>query len=132
MIRRLPALLLLTASACGPQPLRVVMNAENNSGQSGFAVLTALSSSKTRVEIDVAASNDPRPQPAHVHEGRCGEIGGIKAGLANLAPDAKKPGRFTSTTEIDVGLDTLEKGTFAINAHDVRDFSLYITCGQVH
>lgn len=132
MIRRLPALLVLTASACGPQPLRVVMNAENNSGQSGFAVLTALSASKTRVEIDVAASNDSRPQPAHVHEGRCGEIGAIKAGLTNLAPDAKKPGRFTSTTEIDVGLDTLEKGTFAINAHDVRDFSLYITCGQIH
>ncbi|MBL8941204.1 MAG: CHRD domain-containing protein [Archangium sp.] len=132
MIRRLPALLVLTASACGPQPLRVVMNAENNSGQSGFAMLTALSASKTRVEIDVAASNDSRPQPAHVHEGRCGEIGAIKAGLTNLAPDAKKPGRFTSTTEIDVGLDTLEKGTFAINAHDVRDFSLYITCGQIH
>lgn len=132
MLRGLPALLVLVASACGPQPLRVVMNAENNSGQSGFAVLTPLSASKTRVEIDVAASNDSRPQPAHVHDGRCGEIGAIKAGLTNLAPDAKKPGRFTSTTEIDVALDTLEKGTFAINAHDVRDFSLYITCGQIH
>ncbi len=132
MIRGLPVLLVLVASACGPQPFRVVMNAENNSGQSGFAVLTALSASKTRVEIDVAASNDSRPQPAHVHEGRCGEIGTIKAGLANLAPDAKRPDRFTSTTEIDLGLDAMLKGTFAINAHDVRDFSLYITCGQVH
>lgn len=131
MNRGLPALLVVLASACGPQSLRIVMNAENNSGQSGFAVLTPLSSSMTRVEIDVAASNDSRPQPAHVHDGRCGEIGGVKAGLASLAPDAQKPGRFTSTTEIDVGLDVMLKGTFAINAHDVRDFSLYIACGQI-
>lgn len=132
MIRGLSALLVVFASACGPQSVRIVMNAENNSGQSGFAVLTALSGSKTRVEIDVSASNDSRPQPAHVHDGRCGEIGAVKAGLANLAPDAKKPGRFTSTTEIDLGFEVLQQGTYAINAHDVRDFSLYITCGQVH
>ncbi len=132
MIRGLSALLVVFASACGPQSLRVVMNAENNSGQSGFAVLTALSASKTRVEIDIAASNDSRPQPAHVHDGRCGEIGAIKSGLANLAPDPKKAGRFTSSTEIDLGLDALQKGSFAINVHDVRDFSLYISCGQVN
>jgi hypothetical protein len=131
MLRLLPLLLALLAG-CGPRAVRVVMNAENNSGQSGVAVLTALGSAKTQVDLDVAASNDTRPQPAHIHEGRCGEIGAVKAGLTSLAPDPKKEGRFTSSTQVAVGLDELTAGTFAINAHDVRDFSLYVSCGQIH
>lgn len=127
---RLLSALLLTA--CGPASLRVVMDQENNSGQKGFALLTSLSKASTRVEVDIGASNDARPQPAHIHEGRCGEIGVIKAGLSNLAPDPKRPDHFVSTTEVAVGLDALLAGTYAINVHDVRDTALYVSCGQLH
>jgi hypothetical protein len=117
--------------ACGAQSERIVMKAENNSGQSGFAVVTALSRTSTRIEIDIAASNDLRPQPAHVHEGRCGEIGSIRAGLAPLAPTPETPGRFVSTTDVPLGLEQLRAAPFAINVHDVRDLSLYISCGDL-
>lgn len=131
MLRCLVPLALVGLAACGPRVERVVMNAENNSGQSGIAVLTALSASRTRVEIDIGPSNDSRPQAAHVHEGLCGQIGPIKAGLKDVAPNAAKGGRFTSTSDIEVGLDALFKGEFAVNVHDARDFSLYTSCGQL-
>ncbi len=126
--------LLLTVSlsaACGPVTHRVVMNAENNSGQGGFALLTPLSGGKTRVELDILPGNDPRKVAAHVHDGRCGEIGAIKAGLTDLEPNAAASGHFTSTSEIGLALEAMLKGTFAINVHDARDFSLYVSCGEI-
>ncbi|MCU0699041.1 MAG: hypothetical protein MUC96_21260 [Myxococcaceae bacterium] len=123
--------LALVVTGCGPQTQRIVMKAENNSGQSGFAVLTALSPSSTRIDLDLAASNDPRPQPGHVHEGRCGEIGAIRAGLASVAPSPTKPERFVSSTEVSLGFEQLLSGTYAINVHDARDLSLYISCGDL-
>ncbi len=131
----MPRLVLLIvaslSAACGPAAHRVVMNAENNSGQSGFAVLTPLSGGKTRVELDILPGNDPRKVAAHVHDGRCGEIGAIKAGLTDLEPNAAANGHFTSTSEISLTLDAMLKGTFAINVHDARDFSLYVSCGEI-
>lgn len=115
---------------CGPRAERIVMNAENNSGQSGFAVLTELGGARVRVELDIAPSNDPREQIAHIHQGRCGEIGVIDAQLTNLALDATTK-RFTSTTEVSRTLMTLLNGSYAINVHDARDFSLYVSCGQI-
>lgn len=131
----MPRLVLLVvvslSAACGPATHRVVMSAENNSGQSGFAVLTPLSGGRTRVELDILPGNDPRKVAAHVHDGRCGEIGDIKAPLVELAPNAAANGHFTSTSEISLALDAMLKGTFAINVHDARDFSLYISCGEI-
>ncbi len=123
--------LVVFSSACGPAVHRVVMNAENNSGQSGFALLTPLSGVSTRVELDILPGNDPRPVAAHVHKGRCGEIGDIEAGLYHLKPNPAAAGHFTSTTEVPLALDALLKGTFAINVHDARDFSLYVSCGEI-
>ena len=131
----MPRLVLLVvvalSAACGPATQRVVMNAENNSGQGGFAVLTPLAGGRTRVELDILPGNDPRKVAAHVHDGRCGEIGAIKAGLTDLEPNAAANGHFTSTSEIALALDAMLKGTFAINVHDARDFSLYVSCGEI-
>lgn len=124
-------LLALVLSACGPQSLRVVMNAENNSGQDGFATLTATGKGESRIELDISAGLETRPQAAHVHEGRCGEIGVVKVGLTSLVPDTARPDRIISTTEASIDLETLQKGTFAINVHHPRDHSLYISCGEV-
>lgn len=132
---RMPRLVIVVlaafSSACGPAAQRVVMNAENNSGQSGFALLTPLSGASTRVELDILPGNDPRPVAAHVHQGRCGEIGAIEVGLKDLTPNPAAAGHFTSTTEVARALDALLKGTFAINVHDARDFSLYVSCGEI-
>lgn len=120
----------LSLSACGARSYTVVMNPENNSGQSGTAVLTELSKSKTRIAISVKASDDTRPQPAHIHPNHCGEIGAKKIDLTSVAPDPKDPTVFVSTTDIDMSFDELRKGPYAINVHDVRDFALYVSCGN--
>ncbi len=118
------------AAACGPRTYTVVMNPENNSGQSGTAVLTELSKTKTRIEVSLKASDDPRPQLMHVHTNHCGEIGPVKFGLTSVTPDPKNPRKATSSTDIELSFDELRKGPYAINAHDVRDFSLYVACGN--
>jgi hypothetical protein len=125
------SVLVIFLAACGPAAHRVVMNAENNSGQSGFAVLTPLEAGRTRVEVDILPGNDTRKVAAHVHDGRCGEIGPVKAGLTSLELNASANGHFTSTTDIPLALDALLKGTYAINVHDARDFSLYVSCGNI-
>ncbi|MDP3231253.1 MAG: CHRD domain-containing protein [Myxococcales bacterium] len=131
MLRLMLLVVVSLSAACGPASHRVVMSAENNSGQSGFALLTPLSGGRTRVELDILPGNDPRKMAAHVHDGRCGEIGGIAAGLKDLESNTAANGHFTSTTEIALSLDAMLKGTYAINVHDARDFSLYVSCGEI-
>ena len=74
------------------------MNADNNSGQKGFAVITDMGDSVTVVvetnEPDVAGS-----QLIHIHKGNCGEVEGIYADLLSLAPLPDKPGRVGSTSK---------------------------------
>lgn len=131
MLRLVLLVVSVLSAACGPATHRVVMSAENNSGQSGFALLTPLSGGRTRVELDILPGNDPRKAAAHVHDGRCGEIGAIAAGLEDLELNTAANGHFTSTTEIALALDAMLAGTFAINVHDARDFSLYVSCGEI-
>src|SRR4029453_281142 len=50
----------------------VHLEAENNSGQSGTAILTDLGNGQTKIEIDVAGEPAGASQPMHVHEGQCG------------------------------------------------------------
>ena len=135
--------------ACGPKELLVVMNAQNNSGQSGVATLTDLGA-KTRVVVVIHKSDAPDPQPVHFHPGRCGEIGAkvdtsvLAAGLPSMdspnRPDLKDVGPppandggivYTQAT-IEVPISKLNGGDFVINVHDSRDFALYVSCGNIN
>ena len=116
--------------ACGPRTLKVVMNAENNSGQGGMATLTE-GKNKTHVELVIGKSDDPRPQPVHIHTGHCGEIGPKTYDLTMLQATAADPLHFTSVSDVEVTLDALLKTPYSINAHDVRDFALYVSCGNL-
>ena len=71
---RLSCLLLVvtSASACGPRELKVTMNSDNNSGQTGFAVLTDRGGKKMTVTVETSAPDYvDAPQNAHIHEGNC-------------------------------------------------------------
>jgi hypothetical protein len=125
-------LLLPLLAACGPNEVRVTMNPDNNSGQSGFAVLTQAGPKKLVVVIETSAPDFSSEQRAHIHVGTCGEIGEIRAGLTNLKELADKPGRFGSTTTVEsLGLDDLSTGEWAINVHDARDNAVYTSCGEI-
>lgn len=132
MARLLLVSLPLFALACGPRSLRITMFAENNSGQEGFATLTATGRGATRIVVDIAAGAETAAQNAHVHEGRCGEIGAITVTLNKVERDPARPTRFVSTTNAMVDLDELLRGPpSAINVHNSRDNALYVSCGQL-
>lgn len=120
--------LMLGLSGCGPRQLVVTMNAENNSGQRGLATATQVTPARLRVDLDIAPADDTQPLPAHIHPGTCGEIGKIHRSLNSLE---LREGRFTSATEVEMTLDELAANPFAINVHDARDFSLYVSCGEL-
>ena len=132
---RLSCLLLvvISASACGPRELKVTMNSDNNSGQTGFAVLTDLGGKKMTVTVETSAPDfTDLPQNAHIHEGNCGEVGAIHAPLTPLAPLADKPGRFGSTKTVEtLGFTDLATGSWIINVHDARDGLIYVSCGEI-
>lgn len=126
------ALPLLLLSACGPSTLVVTMNAENNSGESGTATFTQLGGD-TRLEIDLTPGNDTGPQAAHVHTGRCGEIGPVVGALPSGRAIAIEPvvnGKSVSTFA-GVSFAELKGGKYAVNVHYSRDSTLYVSCGNI-
>jgi hypothetical protein len=123
--------------ACGPRELRVTMNPDNNSGQSGFAVIQDFASELViSVETSIPDFVGPNGQLAHVHTGNCGEVGEIKLGLDRLKVLTDKPDRWGSTTrkkhsEIMISFDDFKKGDWIINVHDERDTPVYVSCGEI-
>ena len=95
------------------------------SGQSGTATLTA-DGEQTRVVIEIDGDPVSASQPAHIHEGTCEELTPEPAyGLPNVADG-------TSDTTVDVSLETLTSGAYAINLHmSDEDLTTYTSCGNI-
>ena len=104
--------------------MNVRMQAQNDSGETGSAKLTAEGADKTRVEISLKGAPKGTPQPAHIHEGSCAKLDPKpKHGLENVV-DGK------STTVVPVSLDSV-KG-MAINVHkSTSDIKTYVSCGDI-
>lgn len=112
------------ALAADDAAVKVPIKAQNNSGETGTATLTA-DGNKTRVEI--ALSGAPATaQPAHVHDGSC----------AKIDPKPKYPLTSVvngkSTTTLDVPLAQLSGGNLAINVHkSAAELTAYVACGDI-
>ena len=111
-------------SATGGGSVTVQLAAQNDSGESGTATLTA-EGEMTRVEVDVS-NGTSAPQPAHIHEGSC----------ADLDPTPKYPLQNVvdgmSTSTVDASLDELKDEAFAINVHKSEsDLQTYVSCGDI-
>lgn len=145
-MRRLLTIALLLSVACGTPALVVVMNSENNSGQSGTATLTETREG-LKVEIVIRKANDDRLYPTHLHEGRCGEIGPALSTLPNTTRSIvldfmRDPSQYSAasdggtlmsrTTLPDARLADISDGGWLINVHDPRDNSLYVSCGNIN
>ena len=139
MPRRLSLLLCLAALACGPRQLHVTLSADNNSGQSGTATLTDDGKTMTIVVETVEPLYQDAEQFAHIHPGTCGELGPPHVNLTKLAALPNKPGFWGSTTSltqtrdggVNFGFKELSTGDWAINVHDARENSVYVTCGEI-
>jgi Cu/Zn superoxide dismutase len=116
-------------TACGNIPadentLTIPLNEENDSGQSGFATLTARDGN---TEVVISLSEGTMESSAvHIHSGQCGpNLGDVVHPLTNITDG-------TSTTLLEgVSLDSLVMGDFAINAHNADDPSIYTACGNI-
>lgn len=96
----------------------------DGSGQTGTATLTA-DGEQTRVVIAVDSPLSDS-QPAHIHEGTCDDLTPEPAyGLPNVAAGS-------SDSTVDVSLDTLTDGDYAINLHmSDDDLATYTSCGEI-
>jgi hypothetical protein len=110
----------------GGNSMTVRMAAQNKSGESGTARLTAEGADKTKVEISLKGAPKGVDQPAHIHMGSCAKLDPKpKYGLENVV-DGK------SSTEVPVGLAELRKGGMAINVHKSKeDIKTYVSCGDI-
>lgn len=102
----------------------IALNEVAGSGQSGSATLTA-DGAKTNVLI-VVDGGSSGTQPAHIHEGTCEKLNPEPAyGLLEVQND------FSDST-VDVPLDTLLTGEYAINLHmSPADLETYTSCGNI-
>jgi hypothetical protein len=109
----------------GSDELTVSLGEQNGSAQSGEAVLTAVDDSSTHVELSIAGGGDT-PEPAHIHKGTCAELDPQPAyGLDDVVAGE-------SSTHVNVSLDELRDGDFAINVHESAAApQTYIACGDI-
>ena len=102
----------------------VELGEQNASGQSGTAILTSTAEGQTTVTLELSKPPD-NPQPVHIHAGTCEELGDVAYPLTNLEGGS-------SETTLDVSLDELQSGQFAINAHESEEnIQNYVACGPI-
>ena len=106
------------------EPITVQLTPQNNSGESGTAVLTD-AGPKTKVVVEIKGAPAGVGQPLHVHKGMCAKLDAKPAyGLTTLAGGK-------SETTIDVPIGDLRKG-YAINGHkSAQEANTYVFCGNI-
>ena len=88
------------------------------------AVLTA-QGDKTQVVLNIKSGGAGVSQPAHIHDGACPVVGGVKYPLTNVA-DGK------SVTMVPAALADVLKGAYSINVHkSTSEAGVYVACGAV-
>lgn len=98
---------------------------EKGSSESGMAMLVE-DNGKVVVTLEMSGAPAGVPQPAHIHVGKCPEVGAVKYPLTNVV-DGK------SNTTIDTTLDNLmTQLPLGINVHkSVSQSSVYVACGDI-
>ena len=104
----------------------IALNEQNDSGQSGWAMLTG-SGDDTEVVLSLS-TGAMETGSVHIHTGQCGDaLGGVAHGLTSFVG-----GAGGSVTLLEgVSLDSLLNGDFAINAHNAETGSIYTACGNI-
>lgn len=102
------------------------LSPQNNSGESGTATLTKQSDTQTKVVLSVAGAPAGVSQPVHIHKGTCAKLDPKPAFPLSPLVNGK------SETVVNVSLDELRKGGYAINGHkSAQQVSTYVFCGDL-
>ncbi|MBI2965390.1 MAG: DUF4331 family protein, partial [Chloroflexi bacterium] len=109
----------------GGDAIEVALNARNNSGQTGKAVLRA-SGDNTVVTISVTPSPSGASQPAHIHKpSPCDKLGGVDYPLTSVV-------NGQSVTTVKAKLSDILSQPRAINIHKSgKEASIYTSCGEL-
>ena len=116
-------------TSCGNIPtegdsITIALDGQNDSGQSGWATLTARGS-MTEVVLNITPG-DLQTELVHIHEGPCNDLGGVVHGLSSFVD-----GSGGSSKLVDASLASLRSGDFAINSHEAGNPGTYTTCGDI-
>jgi opacity protein-like surface antigen len=104
--------------------LTVAMQPQNGSGESGTATLTQVGAD---VQVVIALKGEPAtPQPAHIHNGVCSDLGGVVNPLTNVV------GGSSTTLVRGTTIDALLAKPMAINVHEsAENLGKYVACGNI-
>jgi hypothetical protein len=114
------------AQGTGPaNQVTIQLMEQNGSGQNGTATLMGTDAGTTRVMLQFS-NGTTTAQPAHIHAGSC----------ANLDPKPAFPltsaVNGASETTVNVSLEDLLAGNYAINVHkSATEASIYTACGDI-
>lgn len=119
---------MLTVAAVAPvaaqDTVTIDMKEVDDSGQSGSADITT-DGEQVTVAIEIDAGEEGVPQPAHIHEGSCQELGDVAYPL-NPVEDGQ------SESTADVSMSELLAGEYAINVHlSEDDLETHVACGTL-
>lgn len=113
-----------TTAAEEAESVTVDLGEQNGSGESGTATLTS-DGEQTVVVIELTGAPADTPQPAHIHNGTCAEIGDVVHPLTNVEGGA-------SETPVAAPLADLQAAAFAINVHESEEaIQNYVACGEI-
>lgn len=102
------------------------LSPQNNSGESGTATLTKSGDKQTKVVLNVTGAPAGVSQPVHIHKGTCDKLDPKPAFPLSPVVNGK------SETTVNVPLDSLQKGGYAINGHkSAQEVSTYVFCGSL-
>lgn len=103
----------------------VVLSEQNKSGESGTATLSE-KDGKVKVTLNMTGAPKDVAQPAHIHIGKCPDVGAVKYPLTS-------PVNGTSETMLDVTFAQLKSELpLGINVHkSATEASVYVSCGDV-
>lgn len=116
--------LLVVADAQG-QSATLELTSQNNSGVTGMATITDVGGGQMKAEIRATGAG-AGPQPAHIHEGTCGQLNPApKFALAPVVNGA-------STSEVSSSLQALVATPHAIHLHKSPDeLPVYVACADI-
>ena len=118
----LTTIALLPANTEAQQSVTIALSPQNNSGQSGTAVLTS-EGAGTKVVINLSSA--PGPHPAHIHSGSCPTPGAVVYPLTSVTN-----GR--SETVVAASIADILRAPHAINVHkSPQEIPVYTSCGNV-
>jgi CHRD domain-containing protein len=113
-----------TTSEAAGESITVDLAEQNGSGESGTATLTADGQSTT-VAIELTGVPAGTPQPAHIHDGTCTELGDVVYPLTNVEDGS-------SETTVNAPLSDLMGTDYAINVHESEAaIQNYVSCGDL-